>query len=60
MTGLLGVILTEGVFGGDLLLRPAVLPQAGAKVKISEHMSDVRSFAETVLPGMRPVFISHR
>lgn len=32
----------------------------GAKVKISDHVKDVRSFAETVLPDRRPVFISHR
>ncbi|CAM9310184.1 unnamed protein product [Scytosiphon promiscuus] len=32
---------------------------AGEKVKISEHVGDIRSFAETVLPGSRPVFISH-
>ncbi|CAN0317204.1 unnamed protein product, partial [Ectocarpus sp. 13 AM-2016] len=29
------------------------------KVKISDHVHDIRSFAETVLPGRRPVFVSH-
>lgn len=29
-------------------------------MKISDHVKDVRGFAETVLPGRRPVFISHR
>lgn len=32
----------------------------GVKVKISDHVDDIRSFAETVLPGRRPVFVSHR
>lgn len=32
----------------------------GTKVKIADHVADVRSFAETALPGRRPVFISHR
>ncbi|CAN0553095.1 unnamed protein product, partial [Ectocarpus sp. 12 AP-2014] len=29
------------------------------KVKISDHVHDIRSFAETVLPRRRPVFVSH-
>ncbi|CAM9382966.1 unnamed protein product [Sphacelaria rigidula] len=29
------------------------------KVKVSEHVADVRSFTETVLPGRRPVYIAH-
>lgn len=33
---------------------------ARIKIKISEHVSDVKGFTETVLPGRRPVFISHR
>lgn len=32
----------------------------GVKVKIADHVADVRSFAETVLPDRRPVFVSHR
>lgn len=32
----------------------------GVKIKIADHVADVRSFAETVLPGRRPVFVSHR
>lgn len=32
----------------------------GARVKILEHVADVRSLAETVLPGRRPVYVSHR
>eukprot|EP00904_Undaria_pinnatifida_P004719 jgi/Undpi1/14248/HiC_scaffold_9.g03897.m1 len=31
----------------------------GVKIKIADHVADVRSFAETVLPGRRPVFVSH-
>eukprot|EP00903_Cladosiphon_okamuranus_P018209 g16750.t1 len=41
-------------------LVPGTEPEAkGVKVKISDHVKDVRSFAETVLPDRRPVFISH-
>lgn len=29
------------------------------KVKVSEHVSDIRSFVETVLAGRRPVYIGH-
>ncbi|CAM9287155.1 unnamed protein product, partial [Hapterophycus canaliculatus] len=31
----------------------------GEKVKISDHVGDIRSFAETILPDRRPVFVSH-
>ncbi|CAN0289306.1 unnamed protein product [Pylaiella littoralis] len=31
----------------------------GTKVKIADHVADIRSFAETALPGRRPVYISH-
>ncbi|CAM9110275.1 unnamed protein product [Ectocarpus fasciculatus] len=41
-------------------LIPGAEPDAkGVKVKISDHVDDIRSFAETVLPGRRPVFVSH-
>ncbi|CAM9129087.1 unnamed protein product [Discosporangium mesarthrocarpum] len=29
------------------------------RVKIMEHVEDVKSFVQTVLPGQKPVFISH-
>lgn len=32
----------------------------GEKVRISEHVEDVRGFVKTFLPGRSPVFVSHR
>lgn len=52
-------------FRRDLLLRHVVFFQGESsggrvKVKVSEHVSDVRGFADTVLAGRRPVYIAHR
>lgn len=32
----------------------------GIKVKMSEHVSDVRGFLHTFLPGKSPVIVGHR
>lgn len=47
--GVLYVLLLQGENSGQRV-----------KVKVSEHVSDIRSFVETVLAGRRPVYIGHR